>query len=153
MPRPLPLAFAALVGSAAPCSAQLLVQGIRDLDFGPVIQGIATSVPPTDPIRSGQFYFRTPGLGTRIRIQFTLPTRLNGPAGARLPISFGANDAMARGTAPASAPAFFNPNGAVVYQMVTSPDANVWIGGRVTPAANQAVGSYTNTIVIPFTIL
>ncbi len=153
MPRPLPLALAALVGSAAPCSAQLLVQGIRDLDFGPVIQGIASSVPPTHTLRSGQFYFRTPALGTRIRIQFTLPTRLNGPGAARMPISFGTNDAMAQGTAPASVPAFFNPNTGATYTMTTSRDANVWIGGRVSPTATQAVGSYTNTIVITVTIL
>ena len=153
MRRPPALVFAALLASAAPCSAQLVVQGVRDLDFGPVIRGIASSVPPSDPIRSGQFYFRTPAIGTNIRIQFTLPTQLNGPSGATLPISFGTTDAIAKGTATSSVAATFNPNTPVTFQMVTRRDANVWLGGRVTPAANQTVGSYTNTVIITVTIL
>jgi spore coat protein U-like protein len=139
-----------LIGRTA--SAQVIVSGVRDLNFGPVIQGIATQVAPSDPVRSGQFYFRTAALGTRVRIQFTLPTRLNGPAGATMPIAFRNNDAIARGTAPSSVPATFNPNGAAVFTMATSVDANVWLGGRVTPAANQAVGSYANTVVMTITV-
>ena len=152
MRRPLILALIALAIESPPCSAQLVVQGIRDLDFGPVIQGIAATVTTADPLRSGQFYFKTPALGTRIRIQFTLPTQLNGPSGATMPITFGATDAMAKGTAPASIPASFNPNAAATFTMTTSVDANVWLGGRVTPAANQRVGAYSNTVIMTVTI-
>jgi hypothetical protein len=152
MPRPLILALAALTSSATPSVAQLVVQGVRDLNFGPVIQGVATTIAPSDPIKSGQFYFRTPAIGTRVRIQFTLPTQLIGPGTARLPITFGTSDAMAKGTAPSSVAAFFNPNTAATYQMVTSRDANVWLGGRVAPTGTQAVGSYSNTVVITVTI-
>ena len=133
---------------ASPAGAQLTVQGVRDLDFRVVIQGVATTVPPTDPIRSGQFYFRTPAIGTRVRISFTLPTQLNGPAGATMPINFANNGGMARETAPTSVPVFFNPNSSVVFRLTTSPDANVWLGGRVTPALNQQAGTYTNTVVM-----
>ncbi|MGE3615888.1 MAG: hypothetical protein AB7L66_08435 [Gemmatimonadales bacterium] len=138
--------------TAAPCSAQLVVQGVRDLDFGPVLQGVDQSVSPTDPVRSGQFYFSTPGIGTRIRIRLTLPSRLNGPGGAQMRIRFGPNDAMAQGTGPTSLPAFFNPNSNVNYTMVTSADANIWLGGTVQPAANQPVGTYTNTVVLTVTV-
>lgn len=69
-----------------------------------------------------------------------------------MPITFANNDAMAQGTAPLSVPVFFNPNGATVFIMTTSPDANVWLGGRVIPAAAQAVGSYTNTVIMTVTI-
>ncbi len=147
------LVLAALV-IAVPgeASAQLIVTGIRNLDFGVVLQGVASVVPPTDPVKSGQFYFRTPGLGTRVRIRFTLPTQLNGPGGASMPISFANNDARAQGTAPASLPILFNPNGAAVFTMTTSPDANVWLGGRVAPAAAQAVGTYSNTVIMTVTM-
>lgn len=152
MRRPLILALVALAIETTPCSAQLVVQGVRDLDFGTVIQGVAATVTANDPTRSGQFYFKTPALGTRIRIQFTLPTQLNGPTGATMPITFGASDAMAKGTAPASVPVAFNPNTTATFTMTSSVDANVWLGGRVTPAAAQRVGSYSNTVVMTVTI-
>jgi spore coat protein U-like protein len=152
MSRPIALALTTLVVATAPCSAQLVVQGIRNLDFGAVLQGVAESVPPTDPVNSGQFYFRTPALGTRIRIQFTLPTQLNVPSGAQLPISFANNDAMARGTAPTSNPVLFNPKVTNSFTMTTSVDANVWLGGTVSPGAAQAVGTYTNTVIMTVTI-
>ena len=152
MRRPLILALIALAIESPPCSAQLVVQGIRDLDFGPVIQGIAATVTTANPTSSGQFYFKTPAIGTRIRIQFTLPTQLNGPTGATMPITFGASDALAKGTAPASVPVSFNPNITASFTMTSSLDANVWLGGRVTPAANQRVGNYSNTVVMTVTI-
>ena len=152
MRRPLILALVALAIESPPCSAQLVVQGIRDLDFGPVIQGIAATVTTANPTSSGQFYFKTPAIGTRIRIQFTLPTQLNGPTGATMPITFGASDALAKGTAPASVPVSFNPNITASFTMTSSLDANVWLGGRVTPAANQRVGNYSNTVVMTVTI-
>lgn len=132
--------------------AQTVVSGIRDLNFGVVIQGVASQVAPTDPVRSGQFYFRTPGIGSRVRIQFTLPTRLNGPTGATLPITFQTTDGFIKGTASNSIGLTFNPNVTSTFNMVTSPDANVWLGGRVTPAANQRVGAYTNTVVMTVTV-
>ncbi len=152
MRRPLILALVALAIESPPCSAQLVVQGIRDLDFGPVIQGIAATVTTANPTSSGQFYFKTPAIGTRIRIQFTLPTQLNGPTGATMPITFGASDALAKGTAPASVPVSFDPNKTASFTMTSSLDANVWLGGRVTPAANQRVGNYSNTVVMTVTI-
>ncbi len=152
MSRTTPLVLLAWLGLTASAAAQITVQGVRDLEFGPVMQGVQTTVAPTDPIKSGQFYFRTPSLGSRVRIRFNLPTRLNGPAGATMPIRFQNNDAMAQGTGPLSTPAFFNPNGAAVFRMATSPDANVWLGGRVSPAANQPVGTYSATVVMTITV-
>lgn len=152
LPAPVILASLALLGSVRLATAQLIVTGVRDLNFGTVIQGIGSTVAPADPVRSGQFYFRTPGIGTRVRIQFTLPTVLNGPTGATMPIAFGNTDAIAQGTAPTSVRVTFNPNGARTFTMTSSADANVWLGGRVTPAANQRVGGYTNTVVMTVTI-
>ncbi|MEZ4423471.1 MAG: hypothetical protein R3E98_08685 [Gemmatimonadota bacterium] len=146
------LLVALFLAGVLPLGGQLVVQGVRDLAFGPVLQGIAGDVLPTDPIRSGQFYFRTPSIGTRIRIRFNLPNRLNGPGGARMNISFANDDAMAQGTAASSPAVLFNPRATSSFVMTTSRDANVWLGGRVTPAANQPVGTYTNTVVMTVTI-
>ena len=50
-------------------------------------------------------------------------------------------------------PVTFNPNTAQNFTIVTSTTINVFIGGTVTPAANQTLGAYTNTITLTVTIL
>ena len=142
---------AALI-AAPPAAAQITVTPIRDLAFGPVIVGIPTSIGPSHPTRSGQWRLTAP-LGTRVRFRFTLPTRLNGPAGATLPISFANNDGIASGTASNSVPATFNPRATTVFQIVTSTTINIWIGGTVSPAGNQRQGNYIGTITFTVTVL
>jgi hypothetical protein len=88
-----------------------------------------------------------------VRFRFTLPTRLNGPAGATLPISFANNDGIASGTAPNSVPATFNPRATTVFQIVTSTTINIWLGGTVSPAGNQRQGNYIGTITFTVTVL
>ena len=145
----LALALPAVVGTAG---AQVSVVPIRDLAFGPVIVGVSSNVPPSHPIRSGQFQLTAP-LTTRVRLRLTMPYRLDGPAGASLPINFSNNDAVLMGTAPNSQPSTFNPKGAAVQLIVTSATTNVWVGGTVTPAGNQAQGTYTGTITLTVTVL
>lgn len=151
--RPLPLLTAlALLAAAQPAAAQITVSRVRDLNFGPVIRGIATHVGPGDPVKSGEFQFIT-AIGSRVRVQFTLPNRLNGQAGANMPITFNATDAIATGTAPLSIPVTFDPRVAQTFNIVTSTTILVFIGGTVTPAAAQAIGTYTNTITLTITLL
>ena len=87
----------------APAAAQVSVAGIRDLAFGPVIIGIPSSVAPSDAVRSGQYRFTAPA-GSRVRIDFDLPSQLNGPGSAKLTIKFGKTDAIIVGNAPGSVP-------------------------------------------------
>jgi hypothetical protein len=143
------LAALYVVPSAA---AQVTITPIRDLAFGPVIVGIPTSVGPSHPTRSGQFQFTAP-LGSRVQIRFTLPNQLGGPAGARLPITFGSSDAIVVGTAPGSTPTAFNPKATRnVLEVQPGSTYNVFIGGRVTPAGNQLPGDYADTITLTVTI-
>ncbi len=145
-------AACALLATASPAAAQITVTGVRDLGFGPVIRGIASHVVPNDPVKSGQFRFVT-AIGNVVRLSFTLPNRLNGPSGGKLPISFGTTDAIAQGTGATSVPVTFNPNSTQTFTIVTSNTINVYIGGTVSPAANQALGAYTNTITLTVTVL
>lgn len=150
--RPLPLLTAlALLAAAQPAAAQVIVSRIRDLNFGAVIRGIATHVGPSDPVKSGEFQFTTAN-GSKARVQFTLPSLLNGPAGAKMPISFNATDAIASGVAPPSQPTSFDPRVAQTFTVVSQP-VLIFIGGTVTPAAGQALGIYTNTITLTITLL
>jgi hypothetical protein len=144
--------LAAALFAAPPAAAQISLTPIRNLAFGPVIVGIPTSIGPSHPTRSGQWRLVVP-IGSRVRFRFTLPTRLNGPAGARLPISFGAADGIAVGSGPTSVPVTFDPTVQQTFQIVSSTIINVFLGGRVTPAANQRQGNYTGTITFTVTVL
>ena len=81
-------------------------------------------------------------------------TELAGPAGAKLPIKFGKTDAVIVGSAPGSVPTALDPNpkANLKFDMGTSTAANIFLGGTVTPAGNQAPGSYVATVVLTVTI-
>ena len=147
------VACGALLGPVGPAAAQVSVAGIRDLAFGPVIIGIPSTVAPSDAVRSGQYRFTVPA-GSRVRIDFDLPSQLNGPASAKLPIKFGKTDAVIVGNAPGSVPTALDPNpkANLKFDMGTSTAANIFLGGTVTPAGNQAPGSYVATVVLTVTI-
>ncbi|MDX2120853.1 MAG: hypothetical protein SF070_07255 [Gemmatimonadota bacterium] len=137
--------------TAAPLAGQSTVTGIRDLAFGVVIRGVQTTVAPSDPVKSGRFYVRH-RLNRQVRLQFTLPTQLaRVGGGGNLPITFPNNSAIARGTAGSSVPVTFNPNVAQTFNLVTSADFFVNLGGRVSPAANQATGNYRGTVTLTVT--
>ena len=145
------LVLLALTVSATAASAQSSVTGVRDLDFGVVIRGVQTTVAPNDPIRSGRFYVRH-RLNRQVQVRFTLPTRLTRVGGGgNLTISFGATDAIAQGTAGSSVPVTFNPNNTQTFTLVSSADFYVNLGGRVSPAANQATGDYAGTVTLTCT--
>jgi hypothetical protein len=145
-------AAAALLAVSRPAAAQISVTAIRNLNFGPVIVGVPTSIGPSHPTRSGQFRLVAPLL-RNVRFRFTLPSRLNGPQNARLPISFGGNDAIALGQGATSVPVTFDPRVQQTFQIVTSTTIHVFIGGRVTPSNNQRQGNYTGTITFTVTLL
>ena len=147
------VACGALLGPVTPAAAQVSVAGIRDLAFGPVIVGIPSTVAPSDAVRSGQYRFTAPA-GSRVRLDFDLPSQLNGPASAKLPIKFGKTDAVIVGNAPGSVPTALDPNpkANLKFDMGTSTAANIFLGGTVTPAGNQAPGSYVATVVLTVTI-
>ena len=137
--------------AAAPLAGQSTVTGIRDLAFGVVIRGVQTTVAPSDPVKSGRFYVRHV-LNRQVRIQFNLPTRLaRVGGGGNLTISFPHNGAIAQGTAGNSVPVTFNPHAAQTFNLVTSADFFVNLGGRVSPAANQATGNYRGTVTLTVT--
>lgn len=148
----LPLVLAALLAASRPASAQITVTRVRDLAFGPVIVGVPTRIPPSHPVRSGQYRLTAPLL-TRVRFRFTLPNQLNGPTGATMPISFGATDGIAVGTASNSVPVTFDPRVQQTFQIVTSTTIFVFIGGTVSPAGTQRQGNYTGTITFTVTVL
>jgi hypothetical protein len=151
MRRCLCLLVFALLAAVGPLAGQSQVTGLRNLAFGAVIRGVQTTVAPSDPIRSGRFYVRHQ-LNRQVRLSFTLPTQLaRAGGGGNLPITFSTTDAIAQGTAPASVPVTFDPNTPITFTLVTSADFYVNLGGRVSPAGNQATGNYSGTVTLTCT--
>jgi hypothetical protein len=139
-----------LAAGSRPAAAQLQVTGIRNLAFGTVIAGIPSQVTPTDPSRSGQFEIILPANST-VRLNFTLPSVLNGPSAATMPISFGASDALIVGTDPGSVPTTINMKSNKKYTLTSSRN-EIFLGGTVSPAASQPAGNYSATITLTVTI-
>ncbi len=140
-----------LLGVTASSAAAQTVTGVRDLNFGIVIRGVQTTVAPNDAIKSGRFYVRH-AIGRQVQVRFTLPTTLARVAGGgTLPITFSATDAIAQGTAGSSVPLTFNPNNTQTFNLVTSADFYINLGGRVSPAAGQATGAYRGTVTLTCT--
>ncbi len=154
--RSLTVLFCTLFGLLASrgLGAQINVRTVRGLAFGTVIPGVPSVVLRTDPVNSGQFEIRGGQFLSIIRLTFTLPTVLNGPLGATMPLSFATNDAGYSFTNSINSQTAFNPNQPyTTVKGIGGGATGVFLGGRVTPAANQRAGSYTGTVVLSVVVL
>src|SRR5262245_51737566 len=117
MRRGVLLLLAVLLAPWARASAQLQVTGTRNLNFGALIPGVVRTIAPTDPVSSGLYDITVPN-GTRLRLDFTLPTQLVGPGGAVIPLTFQNNDALLIETGPGAVPQNQNPKSMKPYTML-----------------------------------
>ena len=141
-----------LFGTASPLAGQFSAVGTRDLAFGSVIPGVMTSVAPTDPVKSGIYTITAP-VGTRLRLDFTLPNQLVRAGGGQMTVNFPNGDAILQETGPGSVPSSQNPKSMKPYTMTKGTQLQVYLGGDVSPTAGQATGLYTATIMLTVTIL
>ena len=156
----LPMAIALLVAnSPAPLGAQgggggrpLTVTGVRGLGFGIVVPGVPQVVPRTDAVGSGQFDIRGPNRG-QVSLTFTLPSVMTGPAGAQLPLAFGASDAGYSQSQAIGSQVGFDPQQTFTATLSNAGRGSVFIGATATPAAGQRAGSYTATLTLTVTVL
>lgn len=144
----LPMAVHGQANASIEARAQVLtpltVTPYQDLDFQNVIPGLNKTVAPGD-VTSGRFDLV--GSGTlEVQLDFgTLPTSLVS-GGDNLPISFGPSSA-GWGHSLIPGPITFDP--AVSHDTdLESGALTVWIGGTVSPAANQPAGLYTGNIML-----
>jgi hypothetical protein len=143
---------ALIVLLAAPsAAAQVSVAGVRNLAFGFLTLGVQSTVPPSDPVKSGQWNLTAP-VGQRIQIRLTVPNQLQGPAGATLPVSIKNGDAFVQGTWSGATPNSFNPAGNVNFRFTGGTQAILRLGGSTTPSPTQRTGAYSNTAVCTITV-
>jgi len=173
MTRPRMIAFAlvALMAMARQAGAQfnnasigataelvtvgMTITTLRNLNFGSVPKGVATTVLPT---AAGAGEWQVDGnKNANVTITFTLPTvltNIQALPGSTMPITFGATSAIwNRSTNNPAAGTTFDPSVGTTgrFGPPATPTVYVWIGGTVNPAANVKPGIYQGTIIVTLT--
>jgi uncharacterized protein DUF4402 len=130
----------------------MTITTLRDLTFGSVPKGVATTVLPT---AAGAGEWQVDGnRNASVTITFTLPTVLNNiqaAPGSTMPITFSTTSAIwNRSTNNPAAGTVFNPNVGTTgrFGPPATPRLFIWIGGTVNPAANVKPGIYQGTIIV-----
>ena len=139
------LANAQQISALATVEATSSVTAGSDLDFGTVTPGTPSTLAPA----SGGTFTVT-GNSNSLDLSFTLPTNLSDGTNT-LPISFGANSAA---WGDSGADNTFNPGSGTSVDIVdetTDNEITVYIGGTVSPTADQIAGDYTGTITLTAT--
>jgi hypothetical protein len=116
----------ASITATAAVQTPINVVGAQQLNFGNVFPGVNKTVAATDLTNAGRFDV-TGQASTPVTLSFTLPASLTSGANT-MPI-----DTYTGITAATSA----QTGGGALF---------VWIGARVTPATNQAQGTYTANV-------
>jgi hypothetical protein len=143
---------ASVSADAVVVTVGMTIATLRDLNFGTVIKGVATTVLPT-AATAGAWQV-TGSSNALVIISFTLPTQLTNIQalpGSTMPITFSATSARwNRATNNAAAGTAFNPASGVVGRFGPPPNPNmyVWLGGTVNPAAAAKPGIYQGTVVV-----
>ncbi len=137
-------AQSANVSATATVVTPLVVTGGANLAFGNVFQGVNKTVPFSDAA-SGRFSIT--GFGaSQVALTFTLPTNLVNGAN-NLPIDTW--DIRSNATnVTAGASTLTVTSGTPVNANLAAGNLYLFVGGRVVPAAAQAAGSYTGSIVL-----
>ena len=134
--------------SAAQATTPTAAVAIQGLDFGPLTAGLAEPVRLSEAWRRAEVRLE----GERnLEVRLVLPTALQAPSGATIPLRFAAGDGSIT-MVGSSQSKLFDPNLSTKVQFKgTETAAMMYLGGTALPAANQASGTYTATIVIVLT--
>ena len=135
----------ASINAQAVVQTALTASTVRGLDFGATFGGIARTVLPTD-VTSGEVTL-TGGANAEVAVTFTsLPVTLTGP-GTPIPLAYGAGAAAHNAAGTRAGATTFDPSvGGTTRLNAATGLLSVYLGGTVTPAANQTAGTYTGTV-------
>jgi hypothetical protein len=130
----------------------MTISTLRDLAFGTVVKGVATTVQPT-AANAGEWQVNG-SPNAFVIISLTLPTELTNIQalpGSTMPIAFNATAARWRRATndPAGATVFDPAAGAIGrFGPPPNPTMYIWLGGTVNPALTAKPGIYQGTIVV-----
>ena len=125
---------------------------MRDLSFGAVLPGVPRVVVRTDPASSGEYEIRGAKDG-QVLLTFTLPTAMNGPTGAQMPLVFGSSDAGYSQSQAIGSQIGFDPKQSFTGVLSKNGRGSVFIGATANPASNQRAGAYAATLTLTVTVL
>jgi hypothetical protein len=150
------LAQDAATGTAtATVQTIITVTATQSLIFGNVFQGVAKTVASNVDAESGIFTI-TGQAGAGANLQMTLPEYMALADGSdRMPLSFSTTDANVD-TSGATPSTFVGANGWINQDprvlpagaVIGTAGTQIYLGGRVTPTADQTAGAYTGEIVL-----
>ena len=134
----------ASITATAAVQTPINVVGAQQLNFNNVFPGVNKTVAATDLTNAGRFDV-TGQASTPVTLSFTLPATLSSGANT-MPIDTytgisALNSAQTGGVA-------FNPVTGATPTLSGTGALFVWIGARVTPATNQAQGTYTANVTM-----
>ncbi len=130
----------------------MTISTMRDLNFGTVIKGVATTVAPA-AANAGEWQV-SGSANAFVVISFTLPTTLTNIQalpGSTMPIAFNATSAIwRRSTNNPAGGNVFNPAVGDVGRLGPPPNFSmfIWLGGTVNPAPTAKPGIYQGNVVV-----
>lgn len=130
----------------------MTIATMRDLNFGTVIKGVATTVAPA-AANAGEWQV-SGSANAFVVISFTLPTMLTNIQalpGSTMPIAFNATSAIwRRSTNNPAGGNVFNPAVGNVGRLGPPPNFSmfIWLGGTVNPAPTAKPGIYQGNVVV-----
>ena len=147
----------AVTADAVVVNGGMTITTLRDLAFGTVIKGVATTVLPTAP-SAGAFQV-TGSANAFATISFTLPavlTNIQALPGSTMPITFSGTSARwnRANNNPAAGTAFDPATGATGrFGPPPNPNLYIWLGGTVNPAPTAKPGIYQGTVIVSLAYL
>lgn len=160
MPRVSTLAMLALLLGAPALEAQgppgprppgggrpLRVDARQGLSFGTLLPGVPTVVPSNDALNAASVEVRGRG-GSDVLLSFLLPTRLDGPGGAGVPLTFGVGSAGYAPSRDINAQIALDPQASEVLELPRNGRGMIYLGGIASPPAQIPPGTYGATITV-----
>ena len=145
-------AASAVAADAVVVTTGMTITTLRDLNFGTVVKGVATTVAPT-AVSAGEWQVGG-SPNAFVVVSFTLPTELTNIQalpGSTMPISFNATSAIwRRATNDPVGGTTFDPVSGTVARIGPPPNPNlyIWLGGTVNPALTAKPGIYQGNVVV-----
>lgn len=131
--------------TAGAARAQVTAVPQQDLSFGTVVPGVPAPVFVNDVARRAEWLLT--GRGT-VTVSFVLPTALQGPSGAMMPLLFADGDAGWQRTVGGGGARLEDPNTPFSINVPNRQTIELLLGGTAQPTATQAAGTYTGTITV-----
>lgn len=117
----------------------------QDLTFGVVMPGVQAPVLVSDAARRAEWLLTGRG---NVTVRFVLPTVMQGPQGAQLPLLFVSGDAAWERQQGGGGLRTEDPNAVFTVNVPNRQMVRLFLGGTAQPTPTQPAGTYTGTVTV-----